>query len=245
MQIKSLFLSVLLLLALPVLCIAEPAYMVESDWLSDHIDDDNLVVLEVRYHPHRHYTVGHIPGAIQVQRFKDLGDNLASPLMRFPSQADFQERLRSWGINDDSTIVLYDDSNTALLSRLYFLLELFGFNMEQVKVLNGGTVEWSAFEEMSQEETPAPKPGTVTLSSPNPAIFVEWMDVYDDVVSRRDPDVVLLDARPHDMAGGNEAELRPHHSNVCSDKPHSHIRSHRCRRGSAPLDTDCSGILRL
>ncbi|MET0013954.1 MAG: sulfurtransferase [Sedimenticola sp.] len=191
-----------LLLILPSLAASEPAYLIDSDWLSEHIEDNNLIVLEVRYHPHRHLTVGHIPGAIQVQRFKDLGDNNGSPLMRFPSQEDFQQRLRGWGVNNDSTLVLYDDSNTALVSRLYYLLELYGFNMQQVKILNGGTDEWSAFEELTQEPTPPGTPGSVTLKPANPALFVEWTDVYDDVVSRRDKGVILLDARPKDMYTG-------------------------------------------
>ena len=35
-----------------------------------------------------------------------------------------------------------------------------------------------------------------------PTMFVDWTDVYDDVVSRRDSNIVLLDARPHDMYTG-------------------------------------------
>jgi len=191
-----------LLIIMPCLSWAEPAYLVDSDWLSENIENENTVVLEVRYHPHRHFTVGHIPGAIQVQRFKDLGDNDANPLMKFPSREVFQQRLRTWGINDGSTLVLYDDSNTALVSRLHYLLDLYGFNMQQVKILNGSTVEWSAFEEMSQEATPPRKRGAVTLKPANKLMMVEWTDVYDDVVSRRDPNIVLLDARPHDMYTG-------------------------------------------
>ena len=193
-----------LIFLMPCLSWAEPAYLVDSDWLAEHIEDDNLTILEVRYHPHRYFTVGHIPGAIQVQRFKDLGDNHTNPLMRFPSRKEFQSRLRKWGINDDSTLVLYDDSNTALVSRLHYLLELYGFNMQQVKILNGSTLEWSAFEEMSTDVTSPKKPGEVTLKPANPAMSIEWTDVYDDVVSRRDPNVVLLDARPHDMYTGKE-----------------------------------------
>lgn len=180
---------------------AAPGYLVDADWLAERIDDENLVVFEVRYHPHRYFTVGHIPGAIQIQRFKDLGDNFATPPMRFPSHEVFEERLRSWGVNDDSTVVLYDDSRTALTSRLYFMLELYGFNMDQVKVLNGGTLEWSAFNDM-EKEAAEPKQGNVTLKPANPDLLIEWTDVYDDIVSRRDPDVVLLDARPHDMYTG-------------------------------------------
>ncbi len=191
----------LMLIFTSLSALAERNFLVDADWLSEHIDDDNQVVLEVRYYPHRYYTIGHIPGAVQVQRFKDLGDNQANPIMRIPSQQAFQDTLRSWGVNNDSTIVLYDDSSTALASRVYFLLDLFGFNMNQVKILEGGTLEWTAFEELTKESTVV-KQGQVTLKALDQRKVIEWSDVYDDVVSRRDPEVVLLDARPHDMYTG-------------------------------------------
>ena len=176
-------------------------FLVDADWLVEHIEDDNLVILEVRYHPHRYYTIAHIPGAVQVQRFKDLGANNGNPIMKIPSKENFQMRLRNWGVNDNSTVVIYDDSSTALASRAYFLLDLFGFNMDQVKILGGGTIEWSAFEEMTKEATQH-KVGHVTLKERDDSKVIEWTNVYDDVVSRRDPSVVLLDARPHDMYTG-------------------------------------------
>jgi len=99
--------------------------LIDADGLTEMMEsDEKPVVLEVRYHPHRYFTVGHIEGAVQVQRFKDLGDNLASPNMRFPSYEKFQQTLRSWGINNDSAIVIYDDSSTALASRLYVMLKM-------------------------------------------------------------------------------------------------------------------------
>lgn len=199
---RGALLCLLFSLWLPVAALASPAFLVDSDWLSEHIEDEGLIVLEVRYHPHRYFTVGHIPGAVQVQRFKDLGDNAGSPIMRFPARETFQETLRGWGVNDDSTLVLYDDSSTALTARLYYLLDLFGFDMERVKILNGGTVDWTAFNELDKEAPAARPRGTVTLKEANPALFVEWTAIYDDVVSRRDPGVVLLDARPRDMYTG-------------------------------------------
>ena len=199
---SALILWLLLLVWLPLKAHAALDFLVDAEWLAEHIDDDKLVVLEVRYHPHRYLTVGHIPGAVQVQRFKDLGDNQASPIMRFPSREAFQATLRGWGVNDDSTLVIYDDSRTALAARLYFLLELYGFDMKQVKILNGGTVDWSAFNELDKGSAKPRPAGTVTLKEANPALFVEWTAVYDDVVSRRDPNVILLDARPTDMYTG-------------------------------------------
>ena len=201
MYIKNLLAMVLLSLSSWVL--AAPDFLVDAEWLGEHIDEGNLRILEVRYHPHRYYTVGHIKGAVQVQRFKDLGDNNRHPLMHFPTQAAFQATLRGWGINDDSQILLYDDSRTALTSRLYFLLELYGFNMNQVKILNGGTLEWSIFEELSQEKA-SYAAGNVSLKPANQDLVIEWTDVYDDVVSRRDDKVVLVDARPEAMYVGDE-----------------------------------------
>ena len=177
--------------------------LIDADGLGEMMESDKKpIVLEVRYHPHRYFTVGHIEGAIQVQRFKDLGDNLASPNMRFPSHEVFQKRLRVWGINNDSDIVIYDDSSTALASRLYVMLKMYGFTMSQVKVLNGGTSEWSAFNDLTKEATPKPTLGNVTLKPKNPNMLIEWMEVYEKVISLRDPNTALVDARPYGMYTG-------------------------------------------
>lgn len=180
---------------------AKPDFLVDADWLEQHIDDPDLVILEVRYYPHRYHTIGHIEGAIQVQRFSDLGDNSRLPIMFHPDRETFQESLRSWGVNDDSTIVLYDDSLTALASRVYYMLDLFGYDMDQVKLLDGGTMEWTAFNDLVQE-APEVEPGNVTLDSADPALRVEWQGVYSNVVASRDPSITLLDARPQGQYTG-------------------------------------------
>ncbi len=198
----KLFRAVLVWLAvLSTPAIADRSFMVDADWLAAEMKNPKLVILEVRYHPHRYYTVGHIPGAIQVQRFKDLGDNTGRSIMLFPSKETFQSTLRSWGVNNDSTIVLYDDSRSALTARAYYLLELYGFDMSRVKILDGGAQEWTGFNELTKE-VPMVKPGNVTLKPANPKLFVEWTQVYDDLVSTRNPRVTLVDARPKDMYTG-------------------------------------------
>ena len=202
---KTLFkLRFLVILAISHSLYAAPDALIDADGLMEMMDSGkNPIVLEVRYHPHRYFTVGHIEGAIQVQRFKDLGDNLASPNMRFPGYEVFQKRLRAWGINNDSNIVIYDDSSTALASRLYVMFKMYGFNMKQVKVLNGGTIEWSAFNDLTKEASSIPAPGKVTLKPANPDMLIEWVDVYEKVISLRDPNTVLIDARPHAMYTGD------------------------------------------
>ncbi len=199
-SIRSLL--VLLLLSLSGLArTAAPDFLVDGTWLESRLKDPKTIVLEVRYFPHRYATVGHIPGAVQVARFKDLGDNDSPVLMRLPSREAFQATLRRWGVNDDSTLVLYDDSRSVLASRLYFLLDYYGFDMRRVKILDGGTVEWTAFNELTKETAPR-KPGKVTLKPGKREMIVEWSEVYDRVVARRDPSMVLIDNRPKDMYTG-------------------------------------------
>jgi thiosulfate/3-mercaptopyruvate sulfurtransferase len=197
------FLLLLTLAAPAAFAVSDRSFLVDADWLVAEKDrNSNLVILEVRYHPHRYHTVGHIPGAVQVQRFKDLGDNTGRSIMLFPARDKFQDTLRGWGVNDDSTIVLYDDSRSALTSRVVHLLDLYGFDMSRVKILDGGAQEWASFNDLTKEPTPTPKLGNISLKDANPKLFVQWQQVYDDVLSRRDPDIVLVDARPHGMYTG-------------------------------------------
>lgn len=191
----------LLLLATGLARAAAPDFLVDGAWLENRLKDPKTVVLEVRYFPHRHATVGHVPGAVQVQRLKDLGDNDHPVLMRLPSREAFQATLRQWGVNNDSMLVLYDDARSVLASRLYFLLAYHGYDMSRVKILDGGTVEWSAFNDLSKEPVRR-QPGNVTLKPGDRRMVMEWAEVYDSVVARRDPKVVLLDNRPKEMYAG-------------------------------------------
>ena len=183
-----------------------PDFLVDADWLAERLKDPKLVLLEVRYHPHRHATVGHIPGAVQVQRFADLGANDEMPIMRFPSRAAFQATLRRWGINDDSTILVYDDSSTALASRVIYLLDLYGFDAKRVKLLDGGTIGWTGFNELTKAPTAKRPPGKVTLKPAPAAAMAGWPEVYRRVVAGREPNIVLLDARPSDMYDGSRIQ---------------------------------------
>ena len=196
---RSLLALILLLATTAVHAAAD--FLVDAEWLEQHIKDPKLVVLEVRYYPHRYYTIGHIPGAVQVQRFKDLGDNFGNPTMRFPSRDAIQTTLRGWGVNNDSTLVLYDDSLTALAfapllsTRSIWLRHDAGEDSERRDHRLDGIQR--AVEGAGQRLR-----GNVTLKPANRKLLVEWTDVYSDVVARRDPGIVLLDARPHDMYTG-------------------------------------------
>ncbi len=213
MKVFKLFASALVMLALTITnAQATPSFLVDSDWLADNIENDNLIVFEVRYHPHRYHTIGHIPGAIQVRRFKDLADNQSLDITRFPSREQFQNTLRKWGVNKDSTIVIYDDTRTVTASRLWVLLKLYGFKESQLKILNGGTVAWSAFEDITQEATPAREASNIVLPEADKSMYVEFPQIYDFITSDRSGNITLIDARPPERyAGGSSHGVQEGH----------------------------------
>ncbi len=202
MRVKNLV-SLVLLSVLPGLCFANPEYLVDSDWLSENIEDKNTVVLEVRYHPHRYHTIGHIPGAIQVKRFKDLADNNSLTVTRFPTKAQFQETLRNWGVTRKSTVVIYDDTRTVTSARLWVMLKLYGFPMSQVKILNGGTIGWTAFEEITRDVPAKRNRSKISLKDADRSMVASFSDVYDVITSARPSNTVLIDARPPERYAGS------------------------------------------
>ncbi|ALV45941.1 thiosulfate sulfurtransferase [Arthrobacter alpinus] len=107
------------------------------------------VLLDVRWvlgdpHGHDHYLAGHIPGAV----FVDMDAQLAShgrpedgrhPL---PTEADFAQTVRTWGINGGDTVVIYDDAGSAAAARAWWLLGYSG--IANVYLLDGGLAAWRA-----------------------------------------------------------------------------------------------------
>ena len=94
----------------------------------------------------------------------------------------------------------------ALASRVLFLLDLYGFNMTRVKLLDGGTVGWTGFNELTKARSTPKAPGKVTLKAPAAGRMTGWTEVYRRVVAGRDPQITLIDARPADMYDGTRIQ---------------------------------------
>ncbi|WP_126455856.1 sulfurtransferase [Sulfuriflexus mobilis] len=138
-----------------------PEYLVESDWLQKHLDDDALRVFDcsvnVLPNPDREqaqqfpfvYQAGradfdqaHIPGAGFIDIPGELSDPSSRlPLMR-PSEEQFIEVMRRHGINNDSRVVLYSTTEMNWATRVWWMLHAFGF--DNAAVLNGGWARWKA-----------------------------------------------------------------------------------------------------
>lgn len=143
--------------------------LIQATDLAAKLQDPRLVLLDVRWKLGardnlEQYRAGHIPGA----RFVDLETELSGAVGEhtgrhpLPLPEDFQTAARSWGINDDSLVVVYDDAGAMAAARAWWLLRHAGFR--QVAVLDGGLQAWTDAKCILSTESPVPEPGNVSLS---------------------------------------------------------------------------------
>ena len=107
--------------------------LVDTKWLIEHIDDDNLLILDVR--GFGKYIKGHIPGALSV----DLGE-FSSDYVNLPKWRKLKQLVGKYGINRDSIVVIYDDGSGLNASLLYWFLDYAG--LERIPILKDGIRGW-------------------------------------------------------------------------------------------------------
>ena len=148
---------------------AHPEYLVETDWLAQHLNDPNVLVLDCTTHlipdPKITYQItpgredfeqAHIPGAQFVDMLRDVSDT--SQRLRFMRQSpeDFASSMRRFGMNSTTRVVTYSTANVWWATRLWWLLHEFGH--DNAAVLNGGWQKWRK-EDRPVEAGPAkPRP---------------------------------------------------------------------------------------
>ncbi len=122
--------------------------LIDAEQLSGKLEDPDWVVVDCRFDLMQPdagrdaYLAGHIPGA----QYAHLNDDLSAPVTvtrgrhPLPAVDDFVSRLRAWGVNARSQVVVYDDMGGAIAARLWWLLRWLGHRA--VAVLDGGLSAW-------------------------------------------------------------------------------------------------------
>ena len=128
--------------------------LVSTDWLEDHLAEDEVVVAEVDETPDL-YDEGHIPGAVKLHWREDLQDPIERDLV---DRETFERLLGERGIGNDSTVVLYGDKNNWFAAYAYWYLKTYGH--EDVRILDGGRQKW--IDEGRELTTEVPSPEATT-----------------------------------------------------------------------------------
>ena len=110
--------------------------LVETDWVAEHLDDDDIRIVEVDENPGL-YAEAHIPGAIGFDWKADLQDQVKRD---FLGPDEFGELMGSRGISNDHTVVLYGDRNNWFAAYTYWYLHYYGH--QGVRLMNGPREKW-------------------------------------------------------------------------------------------------------
>jgi thiosulfate/3-mercaptopyruvate sulfurtransferase len=180
--------------------------LVSTAQLAQHVSDPHWIVIDCRHNladtdaGRRAYQSAHIPSAFFLHLDEDLsgaktGRNGRHPL---PEVSTFAKKLCNIGVDQNKTVVAYDDAGGMFAARLWWMLRSLGH--DKVALLDGGITKWSA--ENRAVDAHVPKAGPTLFTPP-----MYWPSVDADYVLQhlQQPNMLLIDARaPDRFAGQNE-----------------------------------------
>lgn len=135
-----------------------PQLLWSCEDLKEHLSNPKLVLMDLR--PPEAYSNGHIPGARSFDIFGiSLIDTRPQPLEAF--LWIIEHLIQAKGVNDDSTVVVYDDIAGMRSARLFWFLEFFGH--DDVHMLDGGFNAWQAADYPITHEAAVPKTGNFKM----------------------------------------------------------------------------------
>lgn len=125
-----------------------PEVLVSTQWVADHINDDNVRIVESDEDVLL-YEVGHVENAVKIDWQTDLQDQL---IRDYIDKGQFEKLLSEKGISNDSTVVFYGDKSNWWACYAMWVFKLFGH--EKCLIMNGGRQKWIEEERPLTKEVP-------------------------------------------------------------------------------------------
>lgn len=181
--------------------------LVSATWLSSHLHDKNLIVLDIRSAIDgggaKAYAEAHIPGSVHSD-YDKAGWRVTRGNVPFllPSVAELEKLIGDIGIDETSNVVVvpagvsFTDFGSA--ARSYWTLKVVG--VKNVSILDGGMAAWKQ----------AGLPVESGVNKPSPTIFTAELDhsllalAADVSKIESTHQATLLDARPASFFTGKE-----------------------------------------
>ncbi|MEA2517517.1 MAG: thiosulfate/3-mercaptopyruvate sulfurtransferase [Actinomycetota bacterium] len=169
-----------------------PASLVETDWIEQQGDSQEVAILEVDEDTTA-YEKGHIPNAISIDWANDLHD---LPRREFVTSEQLAKLLGEKGVSSDQTIVLYSGNNNWFAAYAYWLFKYRG--VENVKLLNGGRKKWELESRLLTQDEPNRSATTFTIGQEKPELRI----LRDEVITRTQSPGAWVDVRsPEEFRG--------------------------------------------
>jgi len=138
-----------------------PEYLVETDWLEQSLDNDNLRIIDCTVYvvPNSdlelaiqfpfvfqsgldNFNSAHIPNAGYINIATELSDDSSDIPLMMPTEQQFSAVMSKFGITQDTQVILYSATEQNWATRLWWMLRSCGFS--NAAVLNGGWNKWKS-----------------------------------------------------------------------------------------------------
>lgn len=186
----------------------DPRTLVSTNWLSNHLKDPDLRVLDGTWfmpsegrNAKAEYAQAHIPGA-RFFDIDDISDNRSDLPHMAPPVEKFMSRMRAMGVGDGHQVVVYDAQGLFSAARVWWLFRLMG--QDNIAVLDGGLPKWQAEGRPTEDMPPVVRDRHMTVRRQNQMV----KDVTQVSAASKLGDYEILDARSPGRYRGEEAEPR-------------------------------------
>jgi len=131
---------------------AIPEVLVDTDWVSEHLDNRSIVTVEVNTNLQAGYDQGHVPSAVGWNLHTDLEDQTRRDIA---PMSQLEELLGKSGIDNNTTVVLYGDGNNRSATYAFWVLKY--FRHHDVRLMDGGRQRWLDEGRPLTTELPTPE----------------------------------------------------------------------------------------
>jgi len=210
--------------------------LVDVAWLKNHKNDPKVKVVAV-YKKAVNFTKEHIPNSVNVDRRQDLRDHYNYPAFTMPPSEQFIKVMNRIGVDNDTTVVIYDDSYQ-FASRLFFVMEYYGHNIDKLKILDGGLAAWKTAGEPISTKTITPKQTKpYKPSAPHTELTTTRGDIVANILRNNDETHSLVDVRPiSEWSGKKVRAIRSGH--IPKAIHHSGVNEFMDKKSHKFLDAD-------
>jgi len=186
-------------------------YIVDMDWLLEHVNDREVRIVDCRFslansdQGKLEYAKDHIPGAVYFDLEKDLSGPVTSHGGRhpLPDLGSLKKKLEHAGIDENKTIVAYDNGEGAFAARFWWMLSYLGH--KKVFVLDGGYRNWVKANYPTSTEVPAFDKVTFQVNL-NENLLSDVKEVK-EISAGNLPNVLLIDSRENKRFLGIEEPI--------------------------------------
>ena len=182
--------------------------LVSVNWLSQNLNAPNLVVLDVSLESNIANIKVEFPG-IQIKgaryfdlkrKFSDLESRLPNTL---PNPKYFSLASRNLGINNNSTIVVYDNIGIYASPRVWWMFKSMGH--KNIAVLDGGLPSWKNKKYPTESIQNRVFPEGDFKAKFNPNLLKKAFNILENIKSK---EAILVDARSNERFCGLIPETR-------------------------------------